>query len=91
MDRQQTIFVAFDLEQAVPESHPLRKIKRWADQVLAQMNRDFNNAYSPVSRPGIPPERCRTCRCRNRGSGAVRSRPARGGGHAEECGTPATS
>lgn len=56
VDRQQSIFVAFDLEQRVPEDHPLRKIKRWADAVLSGMSRDFNQAYGTTGRPGIPPE-----------------------------------
>jgi transposase len=56
VDRQQSIFVAFDLEQRVPDDHPLRKIKRWADAVLAGMSRDFNQAYGTTGRPGIPPE-----------------------------------
>jgi transposase len=51
------MFVAFDLEQFVPADHPLRKIKRWADAVLAEMSRDFNRAYGTTGKPGIPPER----------------------------------
>lgn len=56
VDRQQSIFVAFDLEQRVPDDHPLRKIKQWADAVLSGMSRDFNQAYGTTGRPGIPPE-----------------------------------
>lgn len=56
VDRQQTMFVALDLEQFVPAEHPLRKIKRWSDAVLAEMSRDFNKAYGANGRPGIPPE-----------------------------------
>jgi transposase len=55
-ERQQTIFVVFDLEQRVPMDHPLRPIKRWADGVLAQMSRDFNRAYGTTGRRSIPPE-----------------------------------
>lgn len=55
--RQQTMFVAFDVEQFVPAGHPLRKIKRWADAVLAEMGRDFNRAYGTTGKPGVPPER----------------------------------
>jgi transposase len=51
------MFVAFDLEQFVPEDHPLRKVKRWADSVLSEMGRDFNRAYGTTGKPGIPPER----------------------------------
>ncbi|HRJ50903.1 MAG TPA: transposase, partial [Phycisphaerales bacterium] len=55
--RQQTMFVAFDVEQFVPADHPLRKVKRWADAVLAEMSRDFTKAYGTTGKPGIPPER----------------------------------
>ena len=57
VDRQQAMFVAFDIEQFVPEDEPLRAIKRWADGLLTQMSRDFDRAYSTTGRPGVPPER----------------------------------
>jgi transposase len=57
VSRQQSMFVAFDLEQFVPAEHPLRRIKRWADGVLSEMGRDFSRAYGSTGRPGIPPER----------------------------------
>lgn len=53
---QQDLFIIFNLEDRVPMDHPLRKIKRWADGVLAEMSRDFNRAYSHTGRPGVPPE-----------------------------------
>lgn len=56
VQRQQSIFVVFDLEQRVPPDHPLRKIKQWADGVLREMSRDFNRAYGSTGQPGIPPE-----------------------------------
>lgn len=55
--RQKTMLVAFDPEQFVPADHPLRRVKRWADGVLAEMSRDFNKAYGTTDKPGIPPER----------------------------------
>lgn len=57
VDRQQTMFAAFDPEQFVPDNHPLRPIKRWADGVLRAMSRDFDAAYGRTGRPGVPPER----------------------------------
>lgn len=57
VDRQRTMFVAFDLEQFVPVDHPLRKVKRWADGLLAEMGRDFSRAYGDTGRRSIPPER----------------------------------
>jgi len=56
VDRQQSMFVALDLEQFVPMDHPLRKIKVWADRVLGSMSRDFAAAYSDRGRPSVPPE-----------------------------------
>ena len=54
---QSNLFVKINLEALVPKDHPLRAIKRMADQALAAMGRTFAAAYSPVGRPGIPPER----------------------------------
>lgn len=54
--RQQSMFVAFDLEQRAPEDHPLRPIKVWCDRVLATMSRDFDRAYGTKGQVGIPPE-----------------------------------
>lgn len=56
VDRQASMFVAFNVEDAIPESHPLRKVKRWADAILVDMRADLKAAYSDVGRPGIPPE-----------------------------------
>ena len=33
------MFVAFNLEQRIPEDHPLRPIKVWCDRALAGMSR----------------------------------------------------
>lgn len=51
VDRQQSMFVAFDLEQRIAEDHPLRPIKRWCDGVLAGMSRDFQSGVH-AARPG---------------------------------------
>jgi transposase len=56
VDRQQAMFVMLNLEAKVPSDHPLRPIKAWCDQVFVAMRRDFEAAYSPIGRPGIPPE-----------------------------------
>ena len=56
VDHQQSMFVAFDLEQRVPDDHPLRPIKAWCDKLLAGMSRDFNRAYGIKGQVSIPPE-----------------------------------
>jgi len=61
IDRQRAMFVAFDLEQRVPDDHPLRPIKVWCDNVLAGMSRDFNRAYGTRGQVSIPPEALIKC------------------------------
>src|SRR5690606_22292407 len=36
--------------------HPLRGVKRRADEVLSSMRKEFDRAYSKHGRPSIPPE-----------------------------------
>jgi hypothetical protein len=55
--------VAFDAEQRVPKCHPLRRIKALADATLAQLSPRFDQMYSAVGRPSIPPERLLKPRC----------------------------
>lgn len=52
-----SLFSYVDLEARVPVSHPLRVIRRIADEVLAGMSEAFDGAYAPMGRPSIPPER----------------------------------
>jgi len=56
VDRQSSIFVAFNVEERVPEDHPLRSIKVRCDRILASMSREFARAYGKTGRVGIPPE-----------------------------------
>jgi transposase len=52
-----SLFSYVDLESRVPADHPLRVIRRIADDVLRGMTSAFDAAYSPIGRPSIPPER----------------------------------
>jgi transposase len=53
---QQPLWYAIDIESLIEPDHPLREVKRRADQVLAGMDREFRRAYSKVGRSSIPPE-----------------------------------
>lgn len=46
-----------DLEERVPSNHPLRTIKRLADEATAELSPLFDQMYAQVGRPSIPPER----------------------------------
>src|SRR5215208_2135512 len=55
---QQITMLAFiDLEERVPTGHPLRTIKRLADEALADLSSTFDRMYAENGRPSIPPER----------------------------------
>ena len=53
---QNPMFFVANTEERLPKEHPLRAIKRRADEVLKQMGRVFEAAYSETGRPSIPPE-----------------------------------
>lgn len=60
IDRQAPIFATINLEELVPQDHPLRAIKKMADAALTQMSRTLTAAYAARGkggRPSIPPER----------------------------------
>lgn len=44
-------------ESRVPATHPLRSIKKLADDALRLLSPTFDKMYSAVGRPSIPPER----------------------------------
>jgi len=57
-DHQQTeMFSYFSPENKVRQDHPLRAIRRMADQALQNMSELFDSMYSEIGRPSIPPER----------------------------------
>ena len=55
-DLQGAIFYSINVEQLVPAEHPLRGIRRLADEELKRLSPKFEAAYSKVGRPSIPPE-----------------------------------
>ncbi len=57
-DPQAVVFsAAIDLEGRIRPDHPLRPIKRMADEDLRKMSRRFDAAYAGEGRPSVPPER----------------------------------
>src|SRR2546429_7570431 len=57
VDPQRSMLGFIDLEERVPVDHPLRAIKCLADQALAAISDELNDAYAADGRPSIPPER----------------------------------
>ena len=52
-----TMLACFGPEERVPASHPLRTIKRLADEALADLSSTFDQMYARDGQPSIPPER----------------------------------
>lgn len=55
-DIQPVLFSYVDIEDRIPEKHPLRKIKIIADKALKELHKTFTMLYSTTGRPSIPPE-----------------------------------
>lgn len=45
------------LEERIPDTHPLRKLRILVDGILQSMNPEFQALYSRRGRPSIAPER----------------------------------
>lgn len=56
-DKQMSMWACISIEERIPGDHPLRKIKKLADQRLEKLSVVFNRMYSQLGRPSIAPER----------------------------------
>jgi transposase len=54
---QSAMFSYVSLEDRIPKSHPLRKLRVLVDTVLATMDKEFEAVYAKTGRPSVPPER----------------------------------
>src|ERR1700756_3986136 len=55
--RQRTMLMIMEPGDRVPGEHPLRGVKELADAALGQLSPLFDERYSLIGRPAIPPER----------------------------------
>ena len=55
--RQRSMLLVVNLEERIPKDHPLTSIKQMADLALRQLSPIFDEIYSVLGRPSIPPER----------------------------------
>jgi transposase len=55
--QQQAMFSYLSPEARVPQDHPLRPIRKMANQALAELSGEFQAMYSREGRPSIPPEK----------------------------------
>ena len=50
------MLTSLSTEDLIPKNHPIRRIRRVVDEVLADLDREFDAMYSRIGRPSIPPE-----------------------------------
>src|ERR687885_2906770 len=55
-ERRDTLFSYVRPDSRIPQNHPLRLIRRVADEALAALDARFAALYSENGRPSIPPE-----------------------------------
>ena len=56
LERSDSLFSYVSIEERIPASHPLRRIRRLADQALDRLNPTFCELYAAEGRPSVPPE-----------------------------------
>ena len=55
--KTEALFTYVTPETFVPKDHPLRAIRKMADEALAGMDKLFDTIYASAGRPSIPPEK----------------------------------
>jgi len=55
--RTESLFSYLSCEARVPQDHPLRPIRTIVDQALTVLSPAFDQLYSDIGRPSIPPEK----------------------------------
>src|ERR1041385_6102299 len=55
--QQSAMFSYLSPEERVPADHPLRSIRDITDEALGALSKLFNQMYSAIGRPSIPPEK----------------------------------
>jgi len=53
---QGQLFSYVSLESRIPSSHPIRKVRKIVDLAIEEIELAFDDMYSSVGRPSIPPE-----------------------------------
>jgi transposase len=54
---QKTLLMVGSVEERISQRHPIRRIKALADEALGTMSGVFEEMYSSIGRPSVPPER----------------------------------
>jgi transposase len=55
-ERQLAMLSSLSAEELIPADHPIRRIRKVVDTVLAELDGDFDAMYASSGRPSVPPE-----------------------------------
>jgi len=55
-EQQLAMLTSLSTEDLIPADHPIRRIRRVIDEVLAELDGEFDVMYSRIGRPSVPPE-----------------------------------
>lgn len=55
-ERQMAMLTTLSSEDLIPADHPIRRIRKVVDEVLALLDSEFEAMYSKIGRPSVPPE-----------------------------------
>ncbi len=55
-ERQMAMLTTLSPEDLIPAEHPIRRIRTVVDEVLASLDGEFEDMYSAIGRPSVPPE-----------------------------------
>jgi transposase len=50
------MLTSLSTEDLIPAGHPIRRIRKIVDEVLAELDDEFEAMYSSIGRPSVPPE-----------------------------------
>ena len=50
------MLTSLSTEDLIPKDHPIRRIRKVIDEVLAELDGEFDAMYSGIGRPSVPPE-----------------------------------
>jgi transposase len=56
-ERQMAMLTTLSTEDLIPADHPIRKIRKVVDEVLAALDAEFEAMHSRIGRPSVPPEK----------------------------------
>ncbi len=55
-EQQLAMLTSLSTEDLIPKDHPIRRIRKVIEEVLAELDGEFDAMYSRIGRPSVPPE-----------------------------------